>query len=174
MNGLQWRETQEDQTTRGVRAVTLQGPFAAQRSVSLASRGIAIEKGEQFYMENIMNMKKTLALWLLAASLVAGIATAGYAQNKTTTLDGNSAPATADQRATDATVLAGCLGRGSGADQYALRGPRVQWWELKSDSVNLRVFLDEEVRVAVVKSPENGGTLTVTDLAIVSPSCTSQ
>src|SRR5271157_5912178 len=148
--------------------------FAAQRSVSLASRGIAIEKGEQFYMENIMNMKKTLALWLLAASLVAGIATAGYAQNKTTTLDGNSAPATADQRATDATVLAGCLGRGSGADQYALRGPRVQWWELKSDSVNLRVFLDEEVRVAVVKSPENGGTLTVTDLAIVSPSCTSQ
>ena len=29
MNGLQWTETQEDQTTRGVRAGTVQGPSAA-------------------------------------------------------------------------------------------------------------------------------------------------
>ena len=72
------------------------------------------------------------------------------------------------------TVLAGCLGRGSGADEYALRGPRVQWWELKSDSVNLGVYLNEEVRVAAVKSPENDGTLTVTDLVVVSPSCMSR
>jgi len=121
-----------------------------------------------------MNMKKTFALWLLAASLMVGIATVGYAQNTTTTPYLGSAPATGDQRAPEATVLAGCLGRGSGADEYALLGPRVQWWELKSDSVDLGLFLDEEVRVTVVKSPENDGTVTVTDLVVVSPSCVSR
>ena len=121
-----------------------------------------------------MNMKKTFALWLLEASLVAGIAIAGCAQNTTTTPSGNSGPATADQRAPEVTWLAGCLERGPGADQYALHGPRLQWWELKSDSVNLRAFLDTEVRVAVVKSTENDGTLTVTDLILVSPSCASR
>ncbi len=118
-----------------------------------------------------MNMKKTFALWLLAASLVAGIATAGYAQNTTTTPNGYSVPATADQRFLKPTVLAGCLRRGSGAAQYSLRGPRVQWWELKSDSVNLGLFLDLEVRVTVVESPEHDGTFIVTDLALVSSSC---
>jgi len=125
-------------------------------------------------MESIMNMKKTFASWLLAASLMVGIATVGYAQNTTTTPHGNSAPATADQIGPKPTVLAGCLERGSGADQYALFGQRVQWWELKSDSVNLGFFLNEEVRVAVAKSPENDGTLTVTDLVVVSPSCVSR
>jgi hypothetical protein len=126
-------------------------------------------------MESIMNMKKTFALWLLAAGLVAGIATVGYAQNTTTTPYVNSAPATADQICPKPTVLAaGCLRRGPGAYHYALRGPRLQRWELTSDSVDLEVFLDEEVRVAVVKSPENDGTLTVTDLVVVSPSCVSQ
>lgn len=122
-------------------------------------------------MESIINMKKTFALWLLAASLVAGIATAGYAQNTTTTPNGYSVPATADQRFLKPTVLAGCLGRGSSVDHYSLRGPRVQWWELKSDSVDLGFFLYLEVRVTVVKSPEDDGTLTVTDLAVVSSSC---
>ncbi len=48
-----------------------------------------------------MNMKKTFALWLLAASLMVGIATVGYAQNTTTTTTPylGSAPATGDQRA---------------------------------------------------------------------------
>ena len=121
-----------------------------------------------------MNMKKTFALWLLEASLVAGIAIAGCAQNTMTTPNGNSGPATADQRAPEVTVLAGCLGPGPGADQYALHGPRLQWWELRSDSVNLRSYLDEEVRVAVAKSTANDGTLTVTDLILVSPSCASR
>ena len=125
-------------------------------------------------MESITNMKKTLALWLLEASLVAGIAIAGCAQNTMTTPNGNSGPATADQRAPEVTWLAGCLERGPGADQYALHGPRLQWWELKSDSVNLRAFLDAEVRVAVVKSTENDGTLTVTDLILLSLSCASR
>ena len=120
-----------------------------------------------------MNMKKTFASWLLAASLMASIAIAGCAQNTMTTPTGNSGPATADQRAPEVTWLAGCLERGPGADQYALHDPRLQWWELKSDSVNLRVYRDEEVRVAVTKSTANDGTLTVTDLAVVSPSCAS-
>ena len=85
--------------------------------------------------------------------------------------NGNSALATADQRDPKPTVLAGCLERGSGADEYALRGPRLHWWELKSDRVDLNLFLDEEVRLTVVKSPENDATLTVTDLTLVSSSC---
>jgi len=121
-----------------------------------------------------MNMKKTFALWLLAASLMVGIATVGYAQNTTTTSNGNIASATGDQRGPQVTVLAGCLERGSGADEYTLFGQMVQWWELKSDGFNLEVFLDKEVMVAVVKSPKNDGTLTVTNLALVSPSCLSQ
>ena len=120
-----------------------------------------------------MNMKKTFALWLLEASLMASIAIAGCAHNTMTTPNGNSGPETAAQRAPEVTVLAACLGPGPGVDQYALHGSRLQRWELKSDSVNLRVYLDEEVRVAVVKSTENDGTLTVTDLAVVSPSWAS-
>jgi hypothetical protein len=121
-------------------------------------------------MEN-MNMKKKSALWLLAASLVAGIATAGYAQNTTTTPNGYSVSSTVDQRFLNPTVLAGCLRRGSGADEYTLYGARMQWWELKSDSVNLGLFVDLEVRVTVVESPENDGTLTATNLAVVMGSC---
>ena len=122
-----------------------------------------------------MNMKKTFALWLLEASLVAGIAIAGCAQNTMTTPNGNRGPATADQRAPEVTWLAGCLERGPAADRYALHGPKSQWWELKSDSVNLRAFVGTEVRVAaVVKSTENDGTLTVTDLILASPSCASR
>ena len=121
-----------------------------------------------------MNMIKTFALWLLEASLVAGIAIAGCAQNTMTTTNGNSGPATAGQRAPEVTWLAGCLERGPGADQYALHGPSLQWWELKSASVNLRAFVDTEVMVAVVKSTENDGTLTVTDLILASPSCASR
>ena len=121
-----------------------------------------------------MNMKKTFALWLLGAGLVAGIATVGHAQNTTTTPYGNSAPATADQIGPKPTVLAGCLERGPGADQYALHGPSLRRWEFKSDSVNLRAFLDTEVRVTVVKSTQNDGILTVTDLIPVSLSCASR
>ena len=121
-----------------------------------------------------MNMKKTFALWLLAASLMVGIATVGYAQNTTTTSNGNIASATGDQRGPKVIVLAGCLERGSGADEYTLFGQMVQWWELKSYSVDLGVYLDKEVRVAVVKSPENDGTLTVTDLVVVSTNCVSR
>ncbi len=72
--------------------------------------------------------------------------------------NGNTASATGDQRAPEVTVLAGCLGRGSGAYEYALFGQMVQWWELKSDSANLGFYLDKEVRVGAVKSPENDGT----------------
>ncbi len=120
-----------------------------------------------------MNMKKTFALWLLAASLMAGIATVGYAQNTTPIPYGAGAPATGDQIGSKPTVLAGCLERGSGADEYALYGPRVQWWELKSDSVDLEALLNEEVSVTVVKSPEDDGTLTVTDVVRVSGGCRS-
>lgn len=115
-------------------------------------------------------MKKTFALWLLAASLVAAVAKAGYAQNTTTTPKGYSFPSTADQRS-NPTVLAGCLRTGSGAYEYTLYGPRLQRWELKSDSVNLGLFVDSEVRVTVVNSPDDNGILTMTDLAVVMNSC---
>lgn len=119
-----------------------------------------------------MNMKKTFALCLLGFSLMAGMATVGYAQN-TRTPKTYSASTTGDQRTPEATVLAGCLEKGSGADEYALHGPRMQWWELQSDSVDLDVFLNKDVKVTVVRSPANDGTLTVTDLTVVSSSCKS-
>ena len=122
-----------------------------------------------------MNMKKTFPFWLLEASLMASIAIAGCAQNTMTTANGNGGPTTADQRSPEVTWLAGCLERGSGADQYALHGPSSQLWApLKSDSFNLQAFLDAEVKVAVVKSSENDGTLTVTDLILASPNCASR
>ena len=121
-----------------------------------------------------MNRKKTFALRLLQATLVAGIAIAACAQNTITTPNGNSGPATAGQRAPEVTWLPGCLERGPGADQYALHGPRLQWWELRSHSVNLRAFVGTEVRVAVVKSTESDGSLPVTDLILASPSCESR
>ena len=121
-----------------------------------------------------MNMKKTFAFWLLEATLVVGFAIAGCAQNTMTTPNGNSGPATAGQRAPEVTWLAGCLERDPAADHYALHGPKSQWWELKSDRVNLRAFVDTEVRVAVVKSTESDGILPVTDLILASPSCESR
>ena len=63
-----------------------------------------------------------------------------------TTPNGNSGPATVDQRAPKVTWVAGCLERGTGADQYALHGPKSQWWApLKSNSFNLQAFLDTDV-----------------------------
>ena len=121
-----------------------------------------------------MNMKKTFALWLLGATLVAGIAMAGFAQNKMTTPNGNTGAATADQRAPKVTWLAGCLERGPGADQYTLHGTRLQRLDPKSDRFHLAAFLDTEVRVAVVKSTESDDTLSVTDLILMSPTCASR
>ena len=121
-----------------------------------------------------MKMKKTFALWLLEVSLVAGIAIAGCAQNTMTTPSGDSDRAAVNQRAPEVTWLQGCLQRGIGADQYALSGASLQGRQLKSDSVNLRAFLDTEVRLAVVKSTEKDAPLTVTDLILVSLSCASR
>ncbi len=119
-----------------------------------------------------MNISKTFALWLLAAGLIVTSAQIGHAQNTNTAQSENTVAATADQGA-KAVVLPGCLEQGSGADEYALFGPSVQWWELKSDSVDLAFFLNEEIKVNAVRSPSGDGTLVVTDLTLVSPSCLS-
>ena len=121
-----------------------------------------------------MNMKKTFALWLLGASLVGGIAMAGFAQNTMTTPNGDTGAATVDQRAPKVTWLAGCLERGPGADQYTLHGTRLQRLDPKSDRFHLTTFLDTEVMMAVVESTESDDTLTVTDLILMSPSCASR
>ena len=121
-----------------------------------------------------MNMKKTFALWLVRASLVAGIAMAGFAQNTMTTPNGNTGAATADQHAAKVTWLAGCLERGPGAGQYILHGTRLQRLDPKSDRFHLTAFLDTEVRVAVVESTESDDTFFVTDLILMSPTCASR
>jgi len=121
-----------------------------------------------------MNMKKTFALWLLKAILMGGIAMAGFAQNNMTTPTDNTGAAAADQRAPKVTWLAGCLERGPGADQYILRGTRLQRLDPKSDRFHLTAFLDTEVMVAVVKSTEKDDTFSVTDLILMSPTCASR
>lgn len=116
------------------------------------------------------NMKKAFALWLLAAGLVAGAAGMGHAQEMATQGD-NSGLGTVGQDNSKVVVLAGCLERGSGAGEYALLGQNLHWWELRSDSVNLNVYLNREIRITAFESPSDDGTLTVIDLTMVATSC---
>ncbi len=117
-------------------------------------------------------MKKIFSIGLLAIGLLVSTANMTNAQN-TAVVQSDSGPTTPDQGSAKVVVLAGCLRRGPGSGEYTLIGPSLHWWELKSDSVNLRFYVDEEIKVSAVKSPSDDGTLTVTELTLVSTSCGS-
>lgn len=68
--------------------------------------------------------------------------------------------------------LYGCLERGSGAEEYSLKGQGANWWELKSTSIDLGAYLDQTVMIAALPTPNPDGTLNVTALAMVQNSCT--
>jgi hypothetical protein len=119
-------------------------------------------------------MKKVFLAGLLAAGLLVGASKPGNAQNTPGFRSDNNSPSTADQGSSQVVVLAGCLERGPGAGEYSLFGQGLHWWQLKSDSVNLALFLNLEVEVSALKSPSDDGTFTVTDLTLVSTSCASR
>ena len=115
-------------------------------------------------------MTKTILLWLLSVAILIGAAELALAQN-TTSPEGSPAADNTTNGNQQLMVLAGCLHRGSGAEEYSLSGPALHWWEVKSESVDLRTYLDEDVRVTALRTPDRDGTYTVTDLEVTSPSC---
>jgi hypothetical protein len=118
-------------------------------------------------------MKKIFSIGLLAVGLLVSSAKMTNALNPVLAQSDNGAFTTVDQGSSKPIVLSGCLRRGSGSGEYTLIGPALHWWELKSVSVNLALYIDEEVKVSAVKSPSDDGTLTVTELTLVSTSCGS-
>ncbi len=117
-------------------------------------------------------MKKIFSIGVLAIGLLVSTAKMTNAQNTALVQSDNGGSTTVDQIA-KVVVLAGCLRRGPSPGEYTLIGPSLHWWELKSDSVNLGFYVDEEIKVNAVKSPSDDGTLTVTELTLVSTSCGS-
>jgi hypothetical protein len=119
-------------------------------------------------------MTKTFALLTLVAAIMLGAASA-KAQNLTAAQPATAQPSTPapDQSGSNLVTLAGCLERGSGADEFALHGQTADSWELKSDSVPLMYFIEEEVIVTATKPQTPEGTYTVTALRIVTPTCSS-
>ena len=126
-------------------------------------------------------MKKRFLLSLFAAGLLMSAAEMANAQYAQTTQSSTTAVATtgdngasaAGQSSSNLITLAGCLEQGAGADEYTLlSNPTINWWEVKSDSVDLAAHLDQAVTIIAVKSPSGNGPLTVLDLAMVSDSCT--
>src|SRR5271167_3171889 len=104
-------------------------------------------------------MKKLFLTGLLAAGLLVSTAKMANAQNTTAAQGDNNAPTTADQGSPKIVVLAGCLERGSGADEYTLLCPTLHWWELKSESVDLGAHLYQMVTVTAVKAGDDEGVL---------------
>jgi hypothetical protein len=119
-------------------------------------------------------MKNTIALWIIAAGLVAGATGIAQAQYSTPAPQ-NTAPATtpsdeanAPSGQNDATTtsdthsnvrtLTGCLQQGENAKEYALMGQDGSTWELKSDSVDLASHVGHTVTVsgAVAHSTMHG------------------
>jgi len=115
-------------------------------------------------------MKKLFQLLPLAAAMVISLSATGLTQD----VDRTSQTIDPSPRSSDTeariVALAGCLERGSGAEEYSLRSG-VDLWELKSTSVNLAGHLDQMVVVTAISTNDPYGTLNVINLKTDSPSC---
>ncbi len=116
-------------------------------------------------------MKKTFLIGLLAAGLLVSATEIVQAQDTMTQQDITATAAA--QGGPKVVTLAGCLDRGPGGGEYTLFGPNLNSWVLLSDSVDLDIYVNEEIQVAAVKSPGNDGDLTVTQVKVMVHSCTS-
>jgi len=122
-------------------------------------------------------MSKTLLLCLVAIGLLFSTASLALAQNAGPQQSqpvfspaNPHAPSATPEQNSKVVTLSGCLGRGAGADEYALYGQTANSWELRSQSVDLHAFLREAVTVSAV--PQSDGTLNVIALSVVSEACT--
>lgn len=109
-------------------------------------------------------MKKTFTLWLFVGLLfgAAQIANAQYTTTPqraatTTAQNGTTATTAAEQGGARVVTMFGCMGRGATADEFSLYGQDATTWELKSNSVPLNYYLDQEVTVT---APSNLRTAT--------------
>jgi hypothetical protein len=144
-------------------------------------------------------MKKMMVLVLIAGLLViAGIAqaqeTSTTQQTTTTTTTERDANTTAGDTHSNVRTLTGCIQKGEDANEYDLVGQDGSTWELKSDAVDLAPHLGHTVTITgavahptmhgmkedtkkeaqehgMDKSATEHGHLTVTNLSMVSSSC---
>lgn len=136
-------------------------------------------------------MKNRLTLWPLAATLL--LMTVGLMNAQQATTSDND-QATAGNTHSNVRTITGCLQKGESADEYNLTGRDGSTWELKSDSVNLAPHVGHTVTVTgavphatmhgmkedtkseaqehgMDKSATEHGHLTVTNLSMVSRTC---
>jgi hypothetical protein len=93
-------------------------------------------------------------------------------QNATSNAAFQNAEATAEPANSDVRILAGCLEKGPGANVYTLHGESPNLWLLRSEGVYLAAYVDETVRITVVKKPDSDGVYFVTDvLSVTITSC---
>jgi hypothetical protein len=146
-------------------------------------------------------MKKIFAL-LAAVLLLSSIGiveaqqtTTQQTTTTTTTTDKDASTAAADTHA-NVRTLTGCLQKGDSANEYSLMGQNGSTWELKSDSVDLASHVGHTVTITgavphatmhgmkedakseaqehgMDKSATEHGHLTVTNLSMVSSSCSN-
>jgi hypothetical protein len=119
-------------------------------------------------------MKNVLQLLLLAAAMVVSRSATGLAQDLSPMAQDIDPSRSSSATEAKIVLLSGCLGRGSGADEYSLHqvGTATSW-ELKSDSVNLAGHMDQMVVVTAVKTGEPYAPLKVIALSVDSNSCNS-
>jgi hypothetical protein len=141
----------------------------------------------------------TIAAALLVSTI--GIGTAQQATTTqqtttTTTTADNNAGTTATDTHANVRTLTGCLQKGDSANEYSLAGQNGSTWELKSDTIDLASHVGHTVTITgavphatmhgmkedtkseaqehgVDKSATEHGHLTVTNLSMVSNSCSN-
>lgn len=140
-------------------------------------------------------MKTKLTLWALAAVLV--LTLTGWMQAQDTTTQQTTTTSSQDNAGdTHANVrtLTGCLQKGDSSNEYNLMGQDGSTWELRSDAVDLGSHVGHTVTITgavahptthgmkedakreaqehgMDKSATEHGHMTVTDLTMVSRSC---
>jgi hypothetical protein len=143
-------------------------------------------------------MKKTIALFAIAGGLLVSAAGTAKAQDTSatqpTTTSQTDQTGSANDTHSNVRTLTGCLQKGEDANEYNLMGQDGSTWEVKSDAVDLASHVGHTVTVTgAVAHPtmhgmkedtkkeaqEHGmdkagtehGHLTVTNLSMVSQSC---
>lgn len=119
-------------------------------------------------------MKHFFQLLTLAAAMVVSLSALGLAQDPNPTAQHIDPSRSSSATGAKIVVLSGCLGQGSGADEYSLHQVATATsWELRSDSVNLAGHMDQMVVVTAVETGDLYTPLKVIALSMDSNSCNS-
>lgn len=143
-------------------------------------------------------MKKAIALWTIVGGLLASAAGMAKAQDtgatQPTTTPQTEQTGNANDTHSNVRTLTGCLQKGEDANEYNLMGQDGSTWEVKSDSVDLASHVGHTVTITgavahptmhgmkedtkkeaqehgMDRSDTEHGHLTVTNLSMVSESC---